>query len=191
MPTRDDKLTGQRPKPSRRSLIIATIVVSIILVVVPLVTAEVVMRLVRPAPPYGSIVLDDELGWDRTPSVENPIPATAPTAPGAQPLRILFMGDSFTDHTAWSRLTIEELNRRGIAAMGWEAGVGGYGQVQELMKLARLVPTLKPDLVIVLFYAWNDPRDNFPAPGIAYNPDELERPYLERNGRVTAPAPSS
>src|SRR6516165_3145539 len=148
MPTRDDKLTGQRPKPSRRSLIIATIVVSIILVVVPLVTAEVVMRLVRPAPRYGSCcVFDDELGWDRTPSVENPIPATAPTAPGAQPLRILFMGDSFTHNTAWSRLTIEELNRRGIAAMGWEAGVEGYGQVQEWMKLARLLPTLKPDLV--------------------------------------------
>ena len=139
MPTRDDKLTGQRPKPSRRSLIIATIVVSIILVVVPLVTAEGVMRLVRPAPPRGSLVLDDELGWDRTPSVDNPIPATAPTAPGAQPLRILFMGDSFTHNTAWSRLTIEELNRRGIAAMGWEAGVEGYGQVQEWMKLAREV----------------------------------------------------
>jgi hypothetical protein len=186
MPTRDDTLDDQRPKPSRRSLIIATIVVSIILVVVLLVTAEGVMRLVRPAPTRGSLVLDDELGWDRTPSVENPIPATAPTAPGAQPLRILFMGDSFTHSTPWPRLTIEELNRRGIAAMGWEAGVQGYGQVQESMKLARLLPTLKPDLVIVLFYAWNDPRDNFPAPGIAYNPDMLERPYLEPNGRVTA-----
>ena len=33
------------------------------------------MRLVRPAPPRRSLVLDDELGWDRTPSVENPIPS--------------------------------------------------------------------------------------------------------------------
>ena len=37
------------------------------------------MRLVRPASPRRSLVLDDELGWDRTPSVENPIPRTAPT----------------------------------------------------------------------------------------------------------------
>ena len=33
------------------------------------------MRLVRPASPRRSLVLDDELGWDRTPSVENPIPS--------------------------------------------------------------------------------------------------------------------
>ena len=87
MPTRDDKLTGQRPKPSRRSLIIATIVVSIILVVVSLVTAEVVMRLVRPAPPRGSLVLDDELGVGSHAQRRESDSLTAPTEPGTQPLR--------------------------------------------------------------------------------------------------------
>jgi len=176
-----------RARPSRRALVAGTVVVSLVLVLLLLGATEVVLRMTRSEPTEGSLVLSERLGWDRWPGVERPIPASAPTEPGKEPLRILFMGDSFTHNTAWSRLTIEALNEMGVPATGWEAGVSGYGQVQESMKLESLLPEMKPDIVVLLFYGWNDPRDNFAMPGIVYNPDMLDRPFIEADGSITPP----
>lgn len=169
-----------RRRPSRASLIIGAVIVSVTLVVMALVVVEVVFRFMRPAPKVGSLILSSELGWDRFPPINPQVPATA--ASPAPPIRIACMGDSFTHNTAWTQQLIEELNRRGIAATGWEVGVSGYGQVQEAMKLERVLPELKPDITVLLFYGWNDPRDNCATPGIVYNPDMLGRPYLSEDG---------
>lgn len=170
------------PRASRKALVIGMIVVSLGLVALCLGLTEVAFRLMRPGPRVGSLVLDQELGWDRFPQTDPQIAATAPTP--QPPLRVLCIGDSFTHNTAWSRMLIEELNRRGIAVTGWEAGVSGYGQVQEAMKLEKLLPELKPDLTVLLFYAWNDPRDNCAAPAIVYNPDMLGRPFMRPDGSI-------
>lgn len=186
-PEADAAREAQVPrKPSRRALIIGSLVVGTIIALLLLVAAEITLRFFRAAPKPGSTVLAGELGWDRFPATDPMHEATASLP--VPPLRILCIGDSFTHNTAWTRLLITELNRRGIAACGWEAGVEGYGQVQESMKLERLLPELDPDLVVLLFYGWNDPRDNFPAPGIVYNTDMLGRPYLAPDGRIEAPS---
>ena len=178
------------PPARRRLLVVATAAVSALMVLVLLVAGlavtEVILRAMKAPPKPGSLVLHPSLGWDRTPPWEKPIPATAAAAPGAKPLTILFIGDSFTHNTAWSRLTVEALNARGIAATGWEAGVSGYGQVQEWMKLRMLLPELNPDLVVLLFYGWNDPRDNCPVPGIIYTPEMMGRPYLAAGSDLVA-----
>lgn len=175
-----------RKKPSRTALIIGSLVFGTLLCVLMLALAEVTMRFFRAPPRPGSMVLSEVLGWDRFPETDPQIEATA-TSP-LPPIRILCMGDSFTHNTAWTRLLIAELNRRGIAATGWEAGVSGYGQVQEAMKLSTLLPKLMPDFTVLLFYGWNDPRDNFPAPGIVYNTDMLGRPFLAEDGSVEGPS---
>jgi len=174
------------PRASRRSLAIGTAIVSALLVLLVLAGFEIGFRLLRPGPKVGSLVLSPALGWDRYPPVDPQIHATA-SAP-VPPLRVLCMGDSFTHNTAWTRMLIDELNRRGIAATGWEAGVSGYGQVQEAMKLEQLLPELQPDITVLLFYAWNDPRDNCPSPGIIYNPDMMGRPFAEDDGSMAAPS---
>lgn len=142
--------------------------------------------MMRPGPKVGSLILDRELGWDRYPPTDPQVAATA-SSPDP-PLRLLCMGDSFTHNTAWSRMLIDELNRRGIAVTGWEAGVSGYGQVQQALKLERILPELRPDLTVLLFYGWNDPRDNCPTPAIIYNPDMLDRPFLAESGAIEGPS---
>ncbi|MBM4113402.1 MAG: SGNH/GDSL hydrolase family protein [Phycisphaerae bacterium] len=181
--------TGAAPatkKPSKRALIIGSLVVGTVLAILLLGAAEIVLRMFRAAPKPGSKVLSNELGWDRFPATDPPIEATASSP--TPPIRLLCIGDSFTHNTAWTRLLVEELNRRGIAVTGWEAGVEGYGQVQEAMKLEKLLPELRPDIVVLLFFGWNDPRDNFPAPAITYNEHTMGRPYLAQDERVEPPS---
>lgn len=158
---------------------------SLLLILALLAVSEAVFRLMRPAPKVGSLVLERELGWDRFPPINPQVHATAESP--SPPIRIACMGDSFTHNTAWTQQLIEELNRRGIAATGWEVGVSGYGQVQQAMKLERVLPELAPDITVLLFYGWNDPRDNCPTPGIVYNPDMLGRPYLSEDGSSFEP----
>lgn len=198
-PDRSDQATGRAEsaggtgtsstharRPSRAALILGTVVVSVIMVVMLLAVTEVVLRWMRPPPRVGSLVLDPTLGWDRFPPTDPQVAATA-TSP-SPPLRVLCMGDSFTHNTAWSRMLIEELNRRGLATTGWEAGVSGFGQVQQSMKLERLLPELQPDLTVLLFYGWNDPRDNTATPSIIYNQNMLDRPFLAADGSIEPPS---
>jgi hypothetical protein len=44
--------------------------------------------------------------------------------------------------------------------------------------------------VVVLFFAWNDLRDNYPYPGIFYGPQRVSRPYLlvSDSGVTVSPA---
>ena len=53
----------------------------------------------------------------------------------------------------------------------------GYGTIQSLQKLKKRIYQHKPKFVVLLFYAWNDIRDNLNTPGIYYSPEMQKRPY--------------
>jgi len=101
---------------------------------------------------------------------------------------VLFMGDSFTHARTWADRTIAALRDRGMDAVGFEAGVSGYGTTQEFMLLSRLLPLLKPDVVVLQFYAWNDMRDNWAFPGVCYNPRMTLRPSMRIDGVIEEPS---
>jgi hypothetical protein len=46
------------------------------------------------------------------------------------------------------------------------------------LKVRDLLPLHHPQAVVLLFFAWNDMRDNFNHPPTYYNPNTLHRPYL-------------
>jgi lysophospholipase L1-like esterase len=91
------------------------------------------------------------------------------TGPRESRVRLLVLGDSVTfgykvaNDEAWPRL-LESLLNEGRDALAPEVevvngGVLGYGTYQEAALLAEYGPTLRPDLVILQFYA-NDPIEN-------------------------------
>ena len=84
-------------------------------------------------------------------------------APLGELPRVLVYGDSFIqgDFSRTEDTFTEQLRRRlaGIAGRNIEvvnAGVAGYGPDQELRRMERELPVLKPNLVIVALYAGND-----------------------------------
>lgn len=84
--------------------------------------------------------------------------APARTAP-----RVLVYGDSFVqaefspDAETFTARLEERLSRRlGRRLEVVNAGVAGYGPDQELRRMQRELPALRPDLVVVALYAGND-----------------------------------
>ncbi len=139
------------------------------------------------------MVLDDELGWrheidvrktfvnelgEKILVVQNAYghrgaPPRAERAAGSK--RILTLGDSFTEGVQVSE---SDLFTARIAAANptlevLNAGVGGYGTVQEYLYLAGPGLALEPDLVLVMFYE-NDLTDN----ALPYYPGFGPRPYV-------------
>lgn len=140
------------------------------------------------------MALDDELGWKHRPNasrtystdgvtaavttnalgLRGPIPAAESDRP-----RVLVLGDSFTDGlevsddelftTVWNGL------RPDLQIVN--AGVGGYGTVQELDVLVRLAPVVRPSLCVLMVYA-NDLNDNV----MPFYPTIGARPYVDRDG---------
>lgn len=77
--------------------------------------------------------------------------------------RIVVYGDSFThgyysdlEHTFAVRLEEHLKDQLGPGLEVVNAGVAGYGPDQELVKMERELPVLKPDLVIVAIFSGND-----------------------------------
>jgi len=133
-----------------------------------------------------TLELAEGLGWTRYGGPHRPIPE--PRSPSPDSFLVLFVGDSFSHARQWGDLTIEALRARGIDAIGEECGVSGYGTVQELMVLRRFLPELRPHAVVLQVYLWNDPRDNWPFPGICYNARMTQRPYMDEDGVVHEPS---
>jgi hypothetical protein len=132
---------------------------------------EVTYRLGSP-PSYVSdptLVPDAALGWNSVPAVQ--------TLPGGGDL-IIYLGDSFTQGRLWPVEAQRLLAQQGIATNGSNLGVSGYGTTQALLKLGQHIAALKPRAIVLLFFAWNDLRDNFPYPEIYYGPQRTSRPYL-------------
>lgn len=95
-------------------------------------------------------------------------------SPAAGTFRVLVLGDSFTfgaqvdeDETFVTRLG--HYLRRGAERRGWpageietiNAGVDGWSTRDELVWLRAEGLRLQPDLVILMFFAGNDPGENF------------------------------
>jgi hypothetical protein len=170
---------GQQPASTRR---VVAVNVAILLVLLPLtlLLAEAWLRASRPADAAASMfVADRQLGWDSKPSVET----VADVGGGAT---ILFIGDSFTHGTQWAGMTIGALRERGYPYDGYSLGVGGYGTIQAYLKLQRHIDRYRPEWVALLFFAWNDVRDNFGVPAIYYSPETRTRPYY-RGDRIELP----
>lgn len=97
-------------------------------------------------------------------------------------IRIMFLGDSFTEG---SQVNEEELFTTILerANPNWEvinAGVGGYGTVQEYLYLMNEGLHFNSDLVVLMVYE-NDFSDNC----LSYSPSMGPRPYADwRNGQL-------
>jgi len=122
-----------------------------------------------------SMVEDPSLGWDSLPSIK----VIGEEIKGAP---VLFLGDSFTQNNNWPDQVARSLRLGGIIA-----GASGFGTYQELLKLQKILPSKKPCMVVLQFYAWNDLRDNWAWPALGYCPEMLARPYLSPEGKEFRP----
>jgi hypothetical protein len=118
---------------------------------------------------------DPLLGWDS-------IPAIAALDNAGRPSVVYFVGDSFTQDRQWPRVAQREAARKGVRFDGYSLGVSGFGTTQEWLKIERDFDRHRPWLVVVQLFAWNDLRDNWRYPSIAYAPETSRRPYLVPDG---------
>jgi lysophospholipase L1-like esterase len=142
------------------------------------------------------MTLDDELGWTHRPNVcrtyyiEDHDALVETNALGlrgtlytgtSHHTRVLILGDSFTDglEVSNSELFSVILDQARPDLEIVNAGVGGYGTVQELLALERLEPIIRPDLVILMVYV-NDLTDNVMPFYGGYGP----RPYVDHEGSI-------
>ena len=96
--------------------------------------------------------------------------------------RILILGDSFTEgvHVKEDELFSSRLEAMNPDLEAMNAGVGGYGTVQEYLYLVREGLAFDPDLVLLMFYE-NDLSDNC----LSYYPGFGPRPYaVWKNGAM-------
>lgn len=129
--------------------------------------------------PDPGISADRVLGWDSTPAV------TALPLNNDGGTTVLFLGDSFTDRKEWPDAAQRHLAASGVRVDGYNLGVTGFGTGQEFLKLQQHAARLEPRAIVVLFFAWNDLRDNYPYPELYYGPQRASRPYLlVSNGTV-------
>jgi lysophospholipase L1-like esterase len=146
------------------------------------------------------MVLDDRLGWGHAKNVSKtfknedldyvPVTQNANGHRGKYygpvksigKYRILALGDSFTEgvQVKEEELLSARLEKMDPDVEALNAGVGGYGTVQEYLYLIRDGLTLRPDLVLLMFYE-NDLSDNC----LSYYPGFGPRPYaILRNDEI-------
>lgn len=103
--------------------------------------------------------------------------------------RIIVLGDSFVSNISVEKEAVfTEVLEQSLAGVEvLNLGVNGYGQVQELLLLERVLGELSPDLVLVNLYVRNDFDDNT---GRWWSP-RLSRPTaaIEPGGAVTIEPP--
>ncbi|NEQ41564.1 MAG: SGNH/GDSL hydrolase family protein [Okeania sp. SIO3I5] len=107
-------------------------------------------------------------------------------------LRIALLGDSFTEaihvkledtHGAIIEKNLQQcpvLKDRKVEVMNF--GVQGYGTAQQLMTLRHHVWDYSPDLVILIFFAPNDLRNNYRA----LENDHLRPYFIYQDGQLVA-----
>jgi hypothetical protein len=144
--------------------------------------AEAAYRLSSP-PSYAydsRLAPDNTLGWNSVPPVRA-LPLNGESGPA-----VLYLGDSFTQVAQWPNESQRRLAEQGVHCRGFNLGVSGFGTTQEMLKLREHIGPTAPRAVVLLFFAWNDLRDNYPYPEIYYGPQRTSRPYLVMtNGQPT------
>jgi len=174
---------------SRRQVLLGRCLGMVFGIVLPLLILEVSLRLIGPwLPGYyetglylqrdqrlGHVHVPNYTGWLKTPEYTtyiriNPLGQRDPRTSYDKPpgtFRILFLGDSFLE-------AVQVQEREGIAAQleaalnegaprhieVINAGVAAYGTAQELLLLEDDVYRYQPDVVVLLFYVWNDVKNN-------------------------------
>jgi hypothetical protein len=145
-------------------------------VTITLISLEGAVRLFVAVVTPSVMTLDDEIGWRHRPNVRrsyttdgvtavvetNELGMRGPVYTGlSQRKRVLILGDSFADGLEVSNDELFSIlwNRARPDLEIVNAGVGGYGTVQEMSVLRRLEPTIRPDLCVLMVYV-NDPTDN-------------------------------
>jgi len=142
--------------------------------------------------------VDAQLGWKHTPNVSkvfvNEFGEQAhvrqnqyghrgqahPITKNPKKYRILVVGDSFTEgiHVGENDLFTDLLERNNSSMEVINAGVGGYGTVQEYLYLETAGLKHNPDLVLLMVFE-NDLADNCLSAYPGFGP----RPYAVRNGQ--------
>ena len=169
-------------RPGRAREILRSAFAVLLSVLVTLAVLEVILRVadfraLRAGKSERSLVYrhDAELGWA-------PVPASDSTVTNARTIHarhnelgfrdvefqrdgrpvLLFLGDSFVwgvDAEAGERFT-DLLRTRLSNYQTVNAGVSGFGTDQEYLLLQRIWPTVKPDVVVLIFCTDNDRADN-------------------------------
>lgn len=158
-------------------LILINLLVFLSLIIVSLSVLEFVSSINKSKIQNPGLVFDKSLGWESKQSV---LPINKS---GEKAKKIAFIGDSFTHGKPWANLTVKSLNTN-IRTEGYSLGVSGYSTLQSFLKLKKYFEEINPDLVILLFYSWNDMRDNYNMPGIVYSPNTELRPYLNETNQI-------
>ncbi len=158
-------------------LILINLLIFLSFFIIGLAVLEFVSSINKSKVQNPGLIFDDALGWE-TNSPILPINVSKDKAK-----KIAFIGDSFTHGKPWASLTVKSLNNT-IKTEGYSLGVSGYSTLQSFIKLKKYFEEINPDLVILLFYSWNDMRDNYNMPGISYSPNTELRPYLDETNQV-------
>lgn len=167
------------PLRSRRILllILANLLVFLIIGGLLFGAAEIYFRIRYPKPDtVATLVSDPVLGWDTPDAV---MPLSGNSGKGST---VYFLGDSFVHGKEWPSLTQEILRRGGTRIDGFSLGASGHGTTQQLVKLENHLPNADFWIAVLLFFAWNDMRDNQEYPAIFYSPFHIDRPYLRSSG---------
>ncbi|HEX9944459.1 MAG TPA: SGNH/GDSL hydrolase family protein [Thermoanaerobaculia bacterium] len=185
------------PKPRR---ILAGLVVAVVSTAACLVLLEGAVRVASAFFHPKMMEFDLQLGWRHRPSaqrmftnewgerflvVQNSRGLRGRDGEGGRRragVRVLVLGDSFTEgvHVAEDEVFAARLERTLPGSEVLNAGVGGYGTVQEYLYLRNEGLAHDPDVVVLMFYD-NDLVDNC----LSYAPGLGPRPYaVWRDGRV-------
>jgi lysophospholipase L1-like esterase len=110
--------------------------------------------------------------------------------------RILVLGDSFTwgygvgDDEVFARVLEKQLPHDPVRWEVLNAGVSGYGTDQEYLYLINEGFKYAPDIVVLAFLVFNDPRDNSATVQYGLHKPAFRSPNLDLTG-VPVPSPGS
>lgn len=158
-------------------------------IVLPLLALELSLRLLGPWLPgsydtglylqrderLGHVHVPNYQGWIKSPEYTthvriSPLGLRDPRTSYDKPpgtFRILFLGDSFLEAVqvqeregiaAQLEMLLNQHSQRQVEVIN--AGVAAYGTTQELLLLEDDLYRYQPDVVLLLFYVWNDVKNN-------------------------------
>lgn len=204
--TSDDRKGGSVRKPRSPRLVLSILIV-VASCLIALLIAEVTVRVVglgsdqllRPDPVLGVRFIESKSGLSQGPCYRadvtiNPDGWRSPAVSVEKPadvFRVLVLGDSFmaglqvADDETFTRVLERRLNQAGLGRRVEviNFGVPSWGTDQEYLALREYGVRLKPDLVVLAFYAQNDVAETDPE--IRSTTSTYPKPYFTlRDGQL-------
>ncbi len=171
----------------KKELAINILLLTFVLLIL-FIGTEIILRVFFPIPTYAekpySYQLDPELGYKLLPYVKYEVqqPESSVIVETNKygfrdkdysmneidntDFLILGLGDSFTfgayveENETFLNILEEELNKQNVNSIVVNAGLGGYGIIQEHRVAKKYVPIFKPDIVVLNYFIGNDIRDD-------------------------------